>query len=229
MSDLLSLVGALPATAREGKLNEAIKKAKLVIGDKYDVRHVIETLGACGILETPEHPGFTTAWTSFAARQDRPSARIECDPPIAFWTAAHGVNTANVASWFGALGVKVKNGKPRTVPVAKASKSAERRAARAARATELAVGDVVEITHGGTTGRVVVVGHHKDNGGRFPIVQPIRNGAPVGMPAMIDMWKRDDPKGRWRTAGRAPVAKVTTGYSVESVGRDGDGLQQLIR
>jgi len=64
--------------------------AKICVGNRYDRRHVIETLGACGILETPEHPGFNTRFTTFAARQDRPQARVDCDPPIAFWTAAHG-------------------------------------------------------------------------------------------------------------------------------------------
>ncbi|MCE9578844.1 MAG: hypothetical protein K8W52_37310 [Deltaproteobacteria bacterium] len=96
-----------PPRAKETPLSAAIAREGLAVGNKHDRRHVIETLGACGVLETPEHPGFTTRWTTFAARQDRPSARTECDPPIAFWTAAHGVNAASVARWFGHLGVKV--------------------------------------------------------------------------------------------------------------------------
>src|SRR5262249_1749219 len=81
---------------REGKLNLALRAEKLVIGNKYDCRHVIETLGACSVLETAEYPGFTTKWTSFAARQARPSVRVECDPPIAFWSAGHGVGRGGV-------------------------------------------------------------------------------------------------------------------------------------
>ncbi|CAN5914662.1 hypothetical protein BH11MYX2_BH11MYX2_25940 [soil metagenome] len=225
LSDLLALVGTLLDTAREGALNEAIRKAKLVVGNKYDIRHVIETLGACGILETPEHPGFTTAWTSFAARQDRPSVRVECDPPIAFWIAAHGVNAKNVTQWFGALGVKAPAGtRARKLPVAKMSSSAKRREARAARNTELVVGDIVQIGKRSA----IVVGHHHDRGGRFPILQPWDN-ALVGRPAMMDMWKRDDPKGRWTTVGTAGITPVTTGYTLCRIGRDGAGLAQLFR
>jgi hypothetical protein len=105
LTRILALVATLPDDAREGKFNEAIRREKLVRGSVYDRRHVIETLGACGILETPDHPGFTTRWTSFATRQDRPSSRVECDPPIAFWNARHGVNPRNVRYWFGDLGV----------------------------------------------------------------------------------------------------------------------------
>jgi hypothetical protein len=102
---LFALVASLPASAREGKLVDAMTKAKLVVGNRYDRRHVVETLGSCGILETPEHPGFTTCWTTFEARQARPSSQIECDPPIAFWQARHGVSVVNVRGWFGHLGV----------------------------------------------------------------------------------------------------------------------------
>ena len=131
--EILSLIGKLPATARIGQLVDALRKAKLVRGDKYVVRSVVETLGACGILETPEHPGFTSSWTSFAARQDRPSTRVEVDPPLAFWTASHGVNGANVAHWFGAFGVVV----PKVPKVPKSSSSAKKRAARAPRRADL--------------------------------------------------------------------------------------------
>ena len=100
---MLAIVGELPASAGESKLNEAWRREKLVLGNKYDCRHVIETLGACGILETKKHPGFTTKWTPFEARKDKP-ARTECDPPIAFWTAKDGVNAGGVTRWFGHLG-----------------------------------------------------------------------------------------------------------------------------
>ncbi len=129
-TELLALVKDLPSTAREAQLEKAIGSAKLVVGNRYDRRHVLETLAACGILETPDHPGFTTRWSSFAARQERPSINIECDPPLAFWLAAHGVNAANVSTWFGSLGVKTPAGtSARTAVVASAAKR-KRRAAR---------------------------------------------------------------------------------------------------
>jgi len=130
---LLQIVSGLADNSREGQLNQEMSSAKICVGNKSDRRHIIETLGACGILETPEHPGFTTRWTSFASRQDRPSVRVECDPPIAFWTAAHGINPKNVNTWFGHLGVEVAatGTAPRQAAVAKQSAAQARRAARA--------------------------------------------------------------------------------------------------
>lgn len=234
---ILALVGELPATAREGKLNEALRAEKLVLGNKYDVRDVIETLGALGILETPEHPGFTTKWTSFGARQDRPSARVECDPPIAFWMAGHGVNADRVAEWFGAFGVKAPaSSKPRALPVAKASASQARREKRAARSTELELGDVVATSIGGVWRAAIVIGHAKDMGGRTPILQPstwtgdaapsaaeVRSAARVDDRSCIDLWKRDDPKGSWRTIGRvaAKAPPKLTPYTLFSIKHDG--------
>lgn len=254
LARVLALVGELPAAAREGKLADAIRAERLIAGNRYDIRSVIETLGACGILQTPEHPGFTTRWTSFAARQDRPSSRVECDPPIAFWTSGHGVEAENVARWFGAHGVKApKAAGPRASVVASASRSANARAKRAARATELEPGDVVALSDGKQWGAVVVVDHHHDMSGRVPIVEMLdwRGKAPPslaslkGRPAAgargvrdrvaIDLWVRDDPRGRWRTLGGgmpAPDAShlaIGIGrYSFSSVGKDGAGLAALL-
>lgn len=243
-TQLLALVGKLPATARCGQLEEAIRKAKLVPGNKYDVRSIVETLGACGILETPQHPGFTTAWTTFGARQARPSVRVEVDPPLAFWTAGHGVNAKNVKHWFGAFGVTAPaSTKPRAVAVAKASTGAAKRAARAARATDLVVGDVIAAKVGRTWRAAIVIGHHQDMGGRFPVIAPsvwsgtaqpsladVQAAARTGDASMIDMWTRTDPKGRWLAIGTLRERKQKLGgYSVERVGRDGAGIARVFR
>jgi hypothetical protein len=229
-------------------LSTAIAKEKLVLGDKYDRRHVIETLGACGILETPEHPGFTTRWTTFASRQDRPDPRVECDPPIAFWTAAHGVSSKNVASWFGHLGVKVpKASEPRAAAVAKKTASMKKAAKRSARVTELEVGDAVGFSVGRRWIAGVVIDHHTDRGGTTPIMElvdwqgaafptasAIRGKRARGTePMMLALFVRDDPRGRWHFIGSGfpkPSAKhledpYDGGFSVESV----DNLRQIAK
>jgi hypothetical protein len=237
LTRILKLVGELPASAREGKLNEALRAEKLVLGNKYDVRSVIETLGALGILETPEHPGFTTKWTSFGARQDRPSVRVECDPPIAFWMAGHGVNATRVAEWFGSFGVKTPaSSKPRALPVAKASASQARRAKRAARSTELELGDVIAAQIGSVWRAAIVIGHARDLGGRTPFLQPstwrgdappsaadIRSAPRVNAWCQTDLWVRDDPKGTWRTIGTidANSPPKFTPHTLFSAKRDG--------
>jgi hypothetical protein len=225
LARILAIVGELPDAAREGQLNQAIAKEKLVVGGKYTRRHVIETLGACGILETPEHPGFTTRWTTFAARQDRPSVRVECDPPIAFWTAAHGVSAKNVEHWFGHLGVRVpRASRPRPGAVAKKSAASARSAARAARVTEYVVGDAVAFALGKRWIAAIVVDRHTDKGGTVPIVEVVdwvgpacpterdlrgkrARGTRWGKSMMCDrlwmyrLFARDDPKGRWKWVG----------------------------
>lgn len=219
MSRLLALVGELPPDAREGKLNDAIAREKLVRGNKYDRRHVIETLGACGVLETPEHPGFTTRWTSFASRQDRPSVRVECDPPIAFWSAGHGVDAKNVAAWFGHLGVKApKAAAPKPRAVASSAKKHAAKKARVARATELEIGDVVAFLVGGTWIAATVTRHFRDASGVHPVVELLdfrsddrptasdvrgkrARGARWGKRTvrepyvLFGLWEREDPKG----------------------------------
>ncbi len=224
-SRLLALVGELPDSAREGQLNAAIGREKLVKGNKYDRRHVIETLGACGILETPEHPGFTTKWTSFAARQDRPSVRVECDPPIAFWTAAHGISAKNVDAWFGHLGVRLPKGtKPRQAAVAKASNAAAKREKRAARATEFAVGDAVAFHLGKRWIAAIVVELQTDKGGTAPVVELLdwhgkaapsakelkgirASGSRWGKEKirsraiLYGLWTRENAKGEWLYVG----------------------------
>lgn len=241
---LLALVGKLPANARYGQLADAIRKAKLVPGTTYEVRSVVETLAACGILETPQHPGFTTAWTSFAARQDRPNVRVEVDPPLAFWTAGHGVNATNVKYWFGELGVSSPaSAKPRAVAVAKASRTTTKRAARAARATTLAIGEVIAAKIGREWRAGIVIGHHHDLSGRCPIITPsawrgttaptladVRNAARDRASWLIDLWERNDPKGRWAVIGTLPEKpQQLSGYMVARLRRDGSGLTRMFR
>jgi hypothetical protein len=172
MQRVLDCIAALPATAGESKLNAAMASAKVVVGGKCDRRHVIETLGAAGMLETPEHPGFTTRWTTFEARQARPSTRVETDPPIAFWRAAHGVNAENLRAWLGALRVKApKPAAGAAKTLGDLAKSQAKRAARAARVTELAVGDVVAFDLGDRWRACIVVGRASSAAGTAPVIE----------------------------------------------------------
>lgn len=100
LARILRLVPTLPATGGEGKLNDAIRAARLVPGNKYVRRFVIESLGYAGVLSTAEHAGLLVGWSSFRARQARPSTRVETDPPISFWRARDGVNRAALEAHF---------------------------------------------------------------------------------------------------------------------------------
>jgi hypothetical protein len=62
-----------------------------VLRDTYRRQSLTETLGHCGILATKEYGGFLEGNVPFWTRQARPRARTEVDPPVAFWSAADGV------------------------------------------------------------------------------------------------------------------------------------------
>jgi hypothetical protein len=123
LAKILQLVPTLPASAGEGKLNDAIRAARLVRGNKYVRRFVIESLGYAGLLSTAEHAGLLIAWSSFRARQARPNARVETDPPVSFWRARDGVNRAALEAHFPRVAARlplnlaspVKSAEPRTV------------------------------------------------------------------------------------------------------------------
>src|SRR5690606_28748649 len=107
--------------------------------------------------------------------------------------------------------------------VAATSRHADKRARRAARSTELELGDVVAIDGGREWGAAVVVDHMRDMGGRLPIVEMLdwRGKRAPALDALegrraagahglryrvaIDLWTRDDKQGRWRTIGRSPA------------------------
>ena len=77
------------------------KISGLITGDQYARSYVIETLGYCGILETPEHKGFFNGHIAFADRQARPHTRVDMEPPAVWWRGKHGMNEEALAFFFG--------------------------------------------------------------------------------------------------------------------------------
>ena len=102
---LLALLRGLPATARYSQARTVLKKAAILRSD-HPARSetVLEALAFIGVLQTPEHPGLLTRFTTAIERDRRPSIRVEVPAPLAWWTAAHGINEALVTELFGHLG-----------------------------------------------------------------------------------------------------------------------------
>jgi len=101
---LLDLLRALPAQARYSKARAALKDAKLLrVNNPYRCETVLEALATLGVLQTPERPGLFTRWTTAAERDQRPSTKVEAPGPLAWWSAAHGLDEALVARLFGHL------------------------------------------------------------------------------------------------------------------------------
>lgn len=64
-------------------------------------RHVLlETLGYCGILETPEHKGLRQTYTNLGTAP-RKSHSSDWNYPVDYWLGKNGINKANFKFWFG--------------------------------------------------------------------------------------------------------------------------------
>lgn len=115
---LLELLRTLPADTRYSKARAALKDARLLrVNNPYRCETVLEALATLGVLQTPEHPGLFTRWTTAVERDQRPSTKVEVPAPLAWWSAAHGLNETLLARLFGHLACPDRE--PPADPVAK--------------------------------------------------------------------------------------------------------------
>lgn len=101
---VLDLLRELPAQTRYSKARNTIKDAKLLrVNNPYRCETMLEALGTMGVLQTPDHPGLFTRWTTEVERDQRPSTKVEVPGPLGWWSAADGVNEALLQRLFGHL------------------------------------------------------------------------------------------------------------------------------
>ncbi|WP_338540050.1 hypothetical protein [Paenibacillus tundrae] len=98
---VLTVLRTLPPKTRYSKAAALLKKEGLLpTKTEYVYRNLLETLALIGILDTPEHPGLITAFTSYRERDQRPNVRVEVQAPLAWWDSSVGVNEENLARLF---------------------------------------------------------------------------------------------------------------------------------
>ncbi len=68
--------------------------------NQEESRGLLELLGHCGILQTPEHRGFQEQFT-YLGLAPRKSHSSDWCYPVDWWKGEHGVNEEAVAFWFG--------------------------------------------------------------------------------------------------------------------------------
>lgn len=146
LHQLLDLLRTLPGTARYSQARTALQAAKWLQPAKpWRAGLLLEALAFVGVLQAPERPGLWTRFTTARERDQRPSVRVEVPGPLAWWTAAHGINDALLQSLFGHLQ------RPTAEPVAPTPQQRPRArsagAAKPARALPgpLAAGDVYAV------------------------------------------------------------------------------------
>ncbi|MET1078880.1 MAG: hypothetical protein ABWY06_12765 [Pseudomonas sp.] len=122
---LLELLRGLPAAARYSKAREAIKASGLLaVNTPARCETLLAALAFIGVLETPEHPGLFTRFTSSSERDMRPNVRVEVPGPLAWWSSDHGLNEALLERLFGHLPVPAHEpAAPAKVKAPKAAKA----------------------------------------------------------------------------------------------------------
>lgn len=157
---MLGEIAALPATARATDL---AKRWKLPRSNRHARMSLVETLGACGLLETLDHPGRLTRWVGFWEHEEIPALSGDLRPPAAWWRGDDGVNRAALDLVFPHRGIK-------------RARFPKRRAWRAIQTGPsergFDMGDLVGITYQGRTLRGIVVGRHVVDAKRaIPVVE----------------------------------------------------------
>ncbi|WFR60356.1 hypothetical protein P9222_17220 [Paenibacillus amylolyticus] len=98
---VLTVLRELPPKTRYSKAALALKKERLLpTQNTYAYRDLLETLALIGILDTPEHPGMITEFTSYIQRDQRPNVRVEVQAPLAWWDSSIGINENNLNQIF---------------------------------------------------------------------------------------------------------------------------------
>ena len=97
---ILELADSIEDEASGTALATAIRTAKLLPCNQAEAIGIVETLGICGILEAPGHPGFLHSFTPPLER-DTGDLRQSLSYPLNWWHGVDGVNWENAAEVFG--------------------------------------------------------------------------------------------------------------------------------
>ena len=96
---ILELADSMEDDVSGTALATAIRTAKLLPCNQAEAVGIIETLGICGILDAPGHPGFLHSFTPPLER-DTGDLRQSLSYPLNWWHGVDGVNWENAAEVF---------------------------------------------------------------------------------------------------------------------------------
>ena len=99
LRSILELADSMEDEASGAALATAIRTAKLLPCNQAEALGIVETLGICGILDAPGHPGFLHSFTPPLER-DTGDLRQSLSYPLNWWRGADGVNWENAAGVF---------------------------------------------------------------------------------------------------------------------------------
>jgi len=102
LRSILELADSMEDEASGTALATTIRTSKLLPCNQAEAVGIVETLGICGILEAPGHPGFLRSFTPPLER-DTGDLRQSLSYPVNWWHGAHGVNWENAVEVFGVI------------------------------------------------------------------------------------------------------------------------------
>lgn len=86
------LLEVLRSSERKVTATSVVPALRMVPGNKDERGALIEILGVCGVLETPDHRGYAHSYIPADQRELPPRHHVDRAYPVCWWTAAHGVN-----------------------------------------------------------------------------------------------------------------------------------------
>lgn len=102
-SELLRAILEVLSSA-DGKKRQVLTKLRKIPAFEADAeqcQYLLETLGYCGILRTPQHPAPSVAYRDMIFPPRR-SHNSDWAYPMDFWEPAYGIDPQRVSYWFGA-------------------------------------------------------------------------------------------------------------------------------
>ncbi|GIE85928.1 hypothetical protein [Actinoplanes regularis] len=82
---------------RKATSTSVLPALRMVPGNKDERGTLVEILGACGILETPDHRGYAHGYIPADQRELPSRHHVDCAYPACWWSTAHGVNGDGLA------------------------------------------------------------------------------------------------------------------------------------
>lgn len=101
LKQILGAVEAAPPKTTSTALQKYL--APILKSNKSERDTLVAILGFCGIIATPEHPGYAARFVECRQRLTPPSHFMEMKYPACWWKRPNGINREALHYWFGHL------------------------------------------------------------------------------------------------------------------------------
>jgi hypothetical protein len=96
--NITAAIAAVPPDVTRAGLH--VHFAKVIKSNKAERDVIIKILGFCGILGTPESPGFADSFVTVSERRLPDRRFVDISYPASWWQGSVGVNQTRLNEWF---------------------------------------------------------------------------------------------------------------------------------